>query len=180
MLSLCFCLPFVGRAQGNVERLDLRPGFREFKFKTLSEDYIATFSLQRTNQYHWPDIVQVYTCRYKTKIGNTETDSVHVFFLGNRLVRTLVFLKEPLSVQYIHKFFGESMPKGTYVEHPLGGTHGRRFFDYQYKERWEADMVRMETLQVRPTVLRGEPKAWVSAMDFCLIDFSDMMDVLNR
>lgn len=164
---------------GNVNRLDLRPGFREFKFKSRSESYIGIFNMHKTDLYGWPDIVQVYACAYHATIGNTKIDSVHVFFLGNSLVRTLVFLNDTLSQAYLNRFFGPPLPKGTYAERKDGVATERpwsreerpqRPFYYVPEKRWEADMVRMEIMKANARPV----------MDIYLKDFGDMMEVLDN
>lgn len=158
-------------------RLDLRPGFREFKFKTTHERYDGQFSFHKTDFYHWPEILDIYHCPYSVQIGNTRTDSVHVFFLGNQLVRTTVFLKDSLTLSYLQKNFGPAEPineKPLTLEQAaqlmLSAKH-RYMYVNQY--RWQADMVRME--QKVMYILVGNKAIKRYCLDFYLIDFKDMM-----
>ena len=177
--TVCFAAGDGGMASGNVARLDLRPGFREFKFKSRAEGYIGMFNMHKTDVYAWPDIVQVYSCSYHATIGNTKIDSVHVFFLGNSLVRTLVFLHDTLNDAYLNRYFGTPMVKGTYAERkdgdrsrPRQGRQEVKVCPFQYvpEKRWEADMVRMEIMKAN-----GLP-----VMDVYMKDFGDMMEILDK
>lgn len=183
MTYILIAMAAVASAQtsaGNAIGLDLRPGFREFKFKTPKENYMAIYSLEKRNTYRWPDIVEIYGCSYKVKIGNVQTDSVHVFFLGNRLVRTTVFLSDTLSLSYLNKFFGDSElinePDITVEE--ADEQMGSRTYMYATQRRWQADMVRMESRKMY--LRKGKSVEKKECLDIYLNDFNDMINIFSR
>lgn len=179
IILLLLALPALTYAQ-KVERLDLRPGFREFKFKTHKESYIGMFGMRKTEQYGWPDIVEVYSANYKVRIGNTRTDSVHVFFLGNRLVRTTVFLEDTLSLDYLQKYFGvyEALEVMSDEETMTKLNNSRGGYTYREHRMWKADMVRMEDVEMYMKTKGGVTRR--HCLDLYLNDFRDMMDVFNN
>lgn len=136
------------------ERLDINPGFRNFQFKTPKEKYTATYSFQRNTSYHWPDIVEIYSADYSVDIASTRTDSLHLFFLGNRLVRTTVFLRDTIPDTYLFKYFG--VPDSSVVSSSA--------------RVWKAATVTMET-----KTLFSKP-----CLDLYLNDFIDMMQVFSK
>ena len=168
---------------GSVEALDLRPGFREFKFKAPLGQYSMAFHLQKTDYYRWPEIVEVYTCPYSVRIDETKTVSIHSFFLGNRLVRTTVFLQDTVSVRYLTKYFGKSTEVYGEPETPEEASRKmqekHQHFRYSTRERWDADMVRMERRVMYLRREGGRAEA-IEVLDFYLKDFSDMMSVFMR
>ncbi|MBO7337162.1 MAG: hypothetical protein J6U33_00775 [Paludibacteraceae bacterium] len=180
--SIIFAMAMVAAAQttGTADRLDLRPGFREFKFKTPKENYMAIYSLEKRNTYRWPDIVEIYACNYRVKIGNVQTDSVHVFFLGNRLVRTTVFLSDTISTAYLHKFFGESelISEPDITAEEAKEKMGDMRYMYATQRRWQADMVRMESRKMY--LRKGNSVEKKECLDFYLNDFNDMINIFSR
>lgn len=187
LLLLVMGLPTVmgqsHQRSGSVEALDLRPGFREFKFKAPIGQYSMAFHLQKTSFYRWPEIVEVYTCPYSVTIDETKTDSIHSFFLGNRLVRTTVFLQDTVSVRYLTKYFGKSTERfgrvDTEEEAAKKMEKNEQHFRYSTRERWDAEMVRMERRVMYIKRRDGHVDA-LDVLDFYLKDFSDMMSVFMR
>lgn len=82
-------------------------GFREFRLKTPVQNY-ASFHPKKIFIYDLPDIIETYSVSpYKANIGNTKTKELHLFFLGNALVRINAILEDSLSIDYFKKYFGE-------------------------------------------------------------------------
>lgn len=162
-------------------RLDLNLGFREFQFKTTKSNY-SSFDMKSIDFYHWPEILEVFSVKYAVRIGNTRTDSVHVFFLGNQLVRTTVFLEDSLNTIYLEKNFGEKIP----INEPslseedalnrMKESHSRYF--YVSKNIWDAKFVRMG--QKEMYIRNGNLVAKKKCLDFYLIDFEDMMKAIMK
>lgn len=174
-----FCFLFVLiinlSAQG-VQRLDYSFGFREFKLKTPKENY-ASYEMKRTNFYELPDIVEEYTLPYDLEIGNTAIKELHLFFLGNQLVRVSAILKDSLHLSYLQKSFGPGEPPSVTVQldKKLYGdiANGKVKFAYTPIWSWKAESIRFE----EKWLYLCDNGSCVKRMclDFYIVDFQDLM-----
>lgn len=159
------------------DRLDYSFGFREFKLKTQKETY-AGYEMKRTDLYGLPEIVQVYELPYEMGIGNTKMQKLHLFFLGNKLVRVTALLNDSLSLGYLKKSFGEGEPPTVTVklDHKLKQdiAEGKEKFAYEPIWSWQAEQVRFE----EKWLYLCDKGACVKYMtlDLYLIDFQDLMN----
>lgn len=185
-LQLCFLFILTNSIFAKkTERLDVVKGFREFEFKTTKDRYLANFQMHKTDYYGWPEILQVYTLKYNVQLAGTKTDSLHLFFLGNNLVRTLVFTTDTTNINYLEKNFGESLPindpKMNDEQALLFLKKQHRRYSFSINNRWDADMVRMETKwmyqRFGKTLNQNIKKTF--CIDFYLKDFEDMMNALE-
>ncbi len=174
-LILIFIIPLSSYAQTK-ERLDTSFGFREFKLKTPKETY-AGYEMRQTNLYGLPEIVQVYELPYDMGIGNTKMQKLHLFFLGNKLVRVTALLKDSLSLDYLKKSFGDGETPTVTVklDHKLKQdiAEGKEKFAYEPIWSWQAEQVRFE----EKWLYLCDEGACVKYMtlDLYLIDFQDLM-----
>jgi len=167
-------------AQTN-ERLDNSFGFREFKLKTPKEAY-NSYALKRTNFYKLPDIIEVYTIPYDMKIGNTSMQELHLFFLGNQLVRVSAMLKDSLNLNYLIKSFGpgEAPTVTVKLDQKLLQDIASGIVSFAYKPiwTWKAETVRFE----EKWIYLCDDGSCVKRMclDMYLVDFQDLMNsILN-
>jgi len=181
-LGILFVLMCIGFTLSAQERLDNFFGFREFKLKTAKEDY-ARYELKRTDFYNLPNIIEVYALPYSIAIGNTRMEELHLFFLGNRLVRVVALLKDSLNLGYLKKTFGEGIP-------PTGTSHvkevrkeefaksGKTYF-YSPVYGWQAESVCFEEkwMYYMPDKKSVTKKM---CLDLYLKDFKDMMQALTN
>ncbi len=165
----------------NKERLDNAFGFREFTLQSPKSKF-AQYELRRTDYYKLPEIIQVYTLDYKLPIGNTSIDYLHLFFLGDRLVRVTALLKDSLSLDYLKKSFGEGVrPSETVaLDKKLLDqiSKGIVRFAYQPVWSWNADTVLFE----EKWIFLCDEGSCVKRMclDLYLKDFQDLMrSILN-
>lgn len=179
ILCVLICIGFNLSAQ---ERLDNFFGFREFKLKTVKEDY-ARYELKRTDFYNLPGIIEVYALPYTIAIGNTRTKELHLFFLGNRLVRVVALLNDSLNLGYLKKAFGEGItPAQTSRVKEVGmeefAKSGKTYF-YSPVYAWQAESVCFEEKWMYYT---SDKKSITKTMclDLYLKDFKDMMQTLTN
>lgn len=163
------------------ERLDNSFGFREFKLKTPREKY-NNYDMKRTNFYKLPDIIQVYEIPYELGIGNTSMVELHLFFLGNQLVRVTAMLKDSLSLAYLKKSFGPGYPPEVTVklDKKLMDDIANGVVSFAYKPvwAWKAETVRFE----EKWIFLCDEGSCVQRMclDMYLVDFQDLMEsILN-
>ena len=161
----------------NKERLDNSFGFREFKLQSSKSNFVH-YELRRTDYYKMPEIIEVYTLDYKIPIGNTRINYLHLFFLGDRLVRVTAILNDSLSLDYLKKSFGEgSKPEETTVklDEKLFDDIGKGIVRFAYKPiwTWKADTVRFE----EKWIYLCDEGSCVQRMclDLYLKDFQDLM-----
>lgn len=167
-------------AQGT-QRLDYSFGFREFKLKTPKSDY-AAYDLKKTNFYELPDIIDEYTLPYNLEIGNTHINELHLFFLGNSLVRVSAILKDSLHLSYLKKAFGDGEKPTVTValDEKLKKeiATGKVKFAYKPIWCWRAESVRFE----EKWLYLCDDGSCVKKMclDLYLVDFQDLMrSILN-
>ncbi len=187
-LSLLACLNIFAQKgddkspkETNKERLDNSFGFREFKLQTPKSSYVH-YELRKTDYYKLPDIIQVYTLDYKLPIGNTRINYLHLFFLGDRLVRVTALLKDSLSLDYLKKSFGEGAPPEVTVKLDKKLLNdiavGKVRFAYKPIWSWKADTVRFE----EKWIYLCDEGSCIKRMclDLYLVDFQDLMNsILN-
>jgi hypothetical protein len=174
-----FLFVFVLSAQTKNERLDNNFGFREFKLKTPKENY-ATYGLKRNDFYKMPDIVEVYSLPYDMTIGNTKMEELHLFFLGNRLVRVTAMLKDSLQLSYLKKSFGSGeVPSITVkLDDKMKQDIAQGIVQFAYTPiwSWNAETVRFE----EKWIYLCDNKSCIRKMclDLYLVDFQDLMKSL--
>lgn len=157
-------------------RLDNSFGFREFKLEAKKSDFVH-YQLRKTNYYQLPEIIQVYTLDYKLPIGDTSIDYLHLFFLGDRLVRVTALLKDSLSLDYLKKSFGEGAPPEITItlDEKLLEDIGKGIVRFAYKPiwSWKADTVLFE----EKWIYLCDEGSCVKRMclDLYLKDFQDLM-----
>jgi hypothetical protein len=168
--------------KASTEKLDYSFGFREFVLKTPKQKYIS-YEMKKSNFYRLPDIIEVYSLPYNLAIGNTKIEEVHLFFLGNQLVRVTALLKDSLNLSYLQKSFGEGSPpeeKSVQLDKKLmddisNGTIG---FAYSPLWLWKAETVRFE----QKWIYLCDHGSCVKKMclDLYLVDFQELMtSILN-
>lgn len=167
-------------AQGT-QRLDYSFGFREFKLKEPKSAF-ASYPMKKTNFYELPEIIEEYTLPYDLQIGNTSINELHLFFLGNSLVRVSAILKDSLHLSYLKKSFGDGeIPSVTVKMDERLKTQiatGIVRFAYTPIWCWKAETVRFE----EKWLYLCDDGSCVKKMclDLYIVDFQDLMkSILN-
>lgn len=167
-------------AQGT-QRLDYSFGFREFKLKEPKSAF-ASYQMKKTNFYQLPDIIEEYTLPYDLQIGNTRINELHLFFLGDNLVRVSAILKDSLHLSYLKKSFGSGEPPTVTVKLDEKSKQeiiaGKLRFAYTPIWSWKAETVRFE----EKWLYLCDDGSCVKRMclDLYLVDFQDLMrSILN-
>lgn len=171
----------IGLCAQGTQRLDYSFGFREFKLKEPRSSF-ASYQMKKTNFYQLPDIIDEYTLPYDMQIGNTKINELHLFFLGDNLVRVSAILKDSLSLSYLKKSFGDGEAPSVTVKIDQKSKEeiatGKLKFAYSPIWCWKAETVRFE----EKWLYLCDDGSCVKRMclDLYLVDFQDLMrSILN-
>lgn len=167
------------------QRLDNFFGFREFKLKTMKENY-SGYEMKRIDLYNMPDnIISVYSIPYTQTIGNTKVEELHLFFLGNRLVRVIALLKDSLHLSYLKKSFGEGIAPSPSlkIKEPQKETFAQTGKTYFFNPVcfWREETVYLEEKWIYYQANnKKEAVTKKMCLDLYLKEFSDLLYTLTK